>query len=290
MPVFRHAPLLLPPLSSAYAAMALRAGTSCAATPLRPPFVASVSISPLALHIRLHLLSCRSSRLPRAALLDWIRRCSASWMRIPSSPPPFFHPLVAATASSALGSPRWSSPPVSPSPPPIPVTLATPGRYYNLTTYDIQRHAVYTSFDAHALSTADLADAFPSADMRPRRRRGSIAGLFWRSRATGPSSLCSPNSTPAVRQIHLPRLWVPRVSMFTSPPRRLALAPSPPTPRTHDDHESAYSLWASRPYAAVSYFHARRAFPATCAPIYAAQIMSMVTPSAVHSIQWEFRG
>ncbi|KAJ7887807.1 hypothetical protein B0H14DRAFT_1220793 [Mycena olivaceomarginata] len=56
-----------------YAAMPLSA--DCTATPFRPTFVASVSISSLALHTRLHPLSCRFSCLPRAVLLDWIRRC-----------------------------------------------------------------------------------------------------------------------------------------------------------------------------------------------------------------------
>ncbi|KAJ7662361.1 hypothetical protein B0H17DRAFT_1211968 [Mycena rosella] len=70
-------------------------------------------------------------------------------------------PLVAATASIAPGSPRWASLPVFPSSPRIPVALATPGRYHNPTTYDIQPPvpAPYdlqpgTSFDARALPTA----------------------------------------------------------------------------------------------------------------------------------------
>ncbi|KAJ7695526.1 hypothetical protein B0H14DRAFT_3042162, partial [Mycena olivaceomarginata] len=72
-----------------YAAMPLSADTSCTATPFRPTFVASVSISSLALHIRLHHLSCRFPCFPRAMLLNWIRRCWASWIRIPSRPPSF---------------------------------------------------------------------------------------------------------------------------------------------------------------------------------------------------------
>ncbi|KAJ7879648.1 hypothetical protein B0H13DRAFT_2345990 [Mycena leptocephala] len=62
----------------------------------------------------------------------------ASWMRISStpSPPPSFHPLVAAKCS------RVSTVVVCPRLPTILVALATPGRYYNLTTNDIQRHAV----------------------------------------------------------------------------------------------------------------------------------------------------
>ncbi|KAJ7888650.1 hypothetical protein B0H14DRAFT_1193087 [Mycena olivaceomarginata] len=55
-----------------YAAMPLSA--DCTATPFRPTFVASVSISSLALHIRLHPLSYWLPRLLRAVLLDWIRR------------------------------------------------------------------------------------------------------------------------------------------------------------------------------------------------------------------------
>jgi hypothetical protein len=61
-----------------YAAMPLSADTSCTATPFRPTFVTSVSISSLALHIRLHPVSCWFPRLPHAVLLDWIRCCSTS--------------------------------------------------------------------------------------------------------------------------------------------------------------------------------------------------------------------
>ncbi|KAJ7936953.1 hypothetical protein B0H13DRAFT_1946269, partial [Mycena leptocephala] len=64
-----------PPLCFPYAATPLSADTSCTGTPFRPTFVASVSISSLALHICLHPLSCRFPCLPRAVLLDWIRRC-----------------------------------------------------------------------------------------------------------------------------------------------------------------------------------------------------------------------
>ncbi|KAJ7834489.1 hypothetical protein B0H13DRAFT_2678637 [Mycena leptocephala] len=59
-----------PALCFRYAAMALSADTSCTATPFRPIFVASISISSFMLHICLHPLSCRFPCLPHAVLVD----------------------------------------------------------------------------------------------------------------------------------------------------------------------------------------------------------------------------
>ncbi|KAJ7892006.1 hypothetical protein B0H13DRAFT_2340310 [Mycena leptocephala] len=201
-----------------------------------------------------------------------------------------FHPLVAATASSALVPPQWSSTPVSPSPPPILVVLMTPGRYYNLTTYDIQRHAVYTSFDAHALWTtghsADLADSLcipfcGHASMPVIDSKITFLELRALPTRSSPPALQPPLFPSAARvptqtsndplatltwatQIHPQRLLVPPVflhltqmsakSIFLVFWARMLTSPPRPHTRfcTHDYHESAaYSLWASQHYAAV---------------------------------------
>jgi hypothetical protein len=132
-----------PTLCFRYAAMPLSADTSRTATPFQPTFATSVWKLSLALHIRLHRppVGSRSSRV----LCRWVgfavaRRHGYESHRVP----PSFHPLIAATASIALVSPRRVSPPVSPSSPHIPIALATPGRYHNPTTYDIQRHTICT--------------------------------------------------------------------------------------------------------------------------------------------------
>ncbi|KAJ7320970.1 hypothetical protein DFH08DRAFT_384946 [Mycena albidolilacea] len=138
--------------------MPLSADPSCTATPFQPTFAASVSILSLAVHIHLHTLSCRLSvsRVLCCCIGFAVARRHGYESR--RGPPPSFHPLVAATTSIALGFPRWAYPPVSPSPPHIPVALATPRRYHNPTTYDIEPHTIYRRVP-------------PSTPMRSRRRK-----------------------------------------------------------------------------------------------------------------------
>ncbi|KAJ7302469.1 hypothetical protein DFH08DRAFT_905335 [Mycena albidolilacea] len=119
--------------------MPLSADTSCTATPFRPTFVASGTISSLALHIRLHTLSCPLSRLPRAVPPSFFsssrRRHDQhrSWVSAVGVPPRL---SVTSTYSRRARDPR---------------TIPQSDYIRHRAPYDLQ---MGTSFDAHALPTA----------------------------------------------------------------------------------------------------------------------------------------
>ncbi|KAJ7110471.1 hypothetical protein C8R44DRAFT_800073 [Mycena epipterygia] len=85
------------------------------------------------------------------------------------------------------------------------------------------------------------------------------------------------------RDSHLPRFWIPRARML-SPLRypclpRLVYPPTPPHPPgkcTYSPRIIYYAMLAVYPFPAR--------IPAPCAPIHTAQITSMVTSSAIHSV------
>ncbi|KAJ7822199.1 hypothetical protein B0H14DRAFT_2829253 [Mycena olivaceomarginata] len=145
-----------PALRIRYAAMPSSAETSCTTTPFRPTFVAFVSISSLALHIRLHPLSCRSPRLPRAVLLDWIRRCQVSGYES-HRPPSLIFILSSPSRPVSLLGLRGGRIPPSPRRLPYSRHARDARTIHNPTTYDIQRHTIYSWVP-------------PSAPARSRRR------------------------------------------------------------------------------------------------------------------------
>ncbi|KAJ6612963.1 hypothetical protein B0H10DRAFT_2222625 [Mycena sp. CBHHK59/15] len=157
--------------SSASAAMVLRAGTSCDATPLRT-------------HSS-HPYQYRPRRFLSAFPLFLGGIVDAN----PVESRPSFHPLVAATASIALGSPRWSSPLVSPSLPHIPrhidnVTSWTPARPYGWASSSLAASpfvaprtrvdSIKTQADPHTTSCARATARSPPATPAPSRRQGLL--------------------------------------------------------------------------------------------------------------------
>ncbi|KAJ7819266.1 hypothetical protein B0H14DRAFT_2836937 [Mycena olivaceomarginata] len=128
-----------PALRIRYAAMPSSAETSCTTTPFRPTFVAFVSISSLALHIRLHPLSCRCRDTN------------------PIDPPSLIFILSSPSRPVSLLGLRGGRIPPSPRRLPYSRHARDARTIHNPTTYDIQRHTIYSWVP-------------PSAPARSRRR------------------------------------------------------------------------------------------------------------------------
>ncbi|KAJ7849303.1 hypothetical protein B0H13DRAFT_2361324 [Mycena leptocephala] len=236
------------------------------------------------------------------------------------SPLLLFHLLIAATASSALGPPQWSFPPVSPSPPPILVALATPrtilqsdhirhpalcGLYLCRCTRASDRGTFRrpcrlpmrslprTRVDAHGdhqnhnrQRQIDSKIIFLELRAPPTRSSPPAASSFFPLRGT-------PRRPSRARTGDTLTMAIDRLSSST----RLRRAPNPsssslgtpslmlrlfPSPPRRLALAPSYPFsYSGRHHAAVSHFHALPYLRSNLA----AQITSIVTPSTVHSSQ-----